>query len=305
MQGTCLHVRSGSRYSKGFNSNNGVLQGDPCSPTLFNLFVHDLPGYLRHEGVLLDNKKVSYIMYADDLCLLGNSKEDLQKGLNDLQEYCLNNDLFVNIPKSKVIVFHKGRLPPCSFHYGDQAIERVNEFKYLGVTFSSQLSFSSHLRDINNRARAKIGFLFPTLNLPQLPLPLVLRVFQVYVLPVFEYALPVWNSGSIAKNTWNATNAIFTKYLKRYLGVPFSSNNAIIHFLTSTYPVEIWLKNVTVDRLSSLKVGSRFTGCRFTLLDNLIIPPIPNFVDSIPSYFWRSRMLFSIPLNPHVVPLSA
>ena len=58
-----------------------------------------MPQYLKHEGVQFGNNKIKYLMYADDLCLIGKTADDLQLALNNLALFCDNNNLEVNIDK--------------------------------------------------------------------------------------------------------------------------------------------------------------------------------------------------------------
>ena len=114
-------------------------------------------------------------MYADDLCLIGESAEDLQLALNCLQKFCDLNNLTVNAKKSKLVIFHKGRLPECKILFRDVELERVNEFTYLGITFSTQLSFSSHLQSLVTKANSRIGLLFSKLELQSMSLEVLLH----------------------------------------------------------------------------------------------------------------------------------
>jgi hypothetical protein len=50
-------------------------------------------------------------MYSSDTVLLAESAEELQSELNYFYEYCEKWNLKVNINKSKVMVFSKGKLP--------------------------------------------------------------------------------------------------------------------------------------------------------------------------------------------------
>ena len=71
-------------------------------------------------------------MYADDTVLLAESPDDLQTSLNRMQEYCTLYDLKLNISKTKVMIFSRGKLKtPHLFYYGEEAIEVVNEYNYL------------------------------------------------------------------------------------------------------------------------------------------------------------------------------
>ena len=76
-------------------------------------------------------------MYAADTVLLAESPEDLQTSLNTMKDYCSMFDLEINIDKTKVMIFSRGKLrKPHYFNYGDQNIEVVNEYNYLGLFFN-------------------------------------------------------------------------------------------------------------------------------------------------------------------------
>ena len=63
-----------------------------------------------------------------------------------MEKYCKLWKLTVNNVKTKVIVFRKrnyGILP--IFYYGNNQLEIVNSFKYLGILFSSNGKFTAWL----------------------------------------------------------------------------------------------------------------------------------------------------------------
>ena len=141
----------------------GVPQGQPESPGLFNLFTADLPAIFEGQGAVLAGKKVPLIMYADDMVLLSNCPFEVQEMLNRLCNYLAENNLQMNTDKTKLMIFHKGRLPNIAkrpFHANNVELEQVKEFVYLGVTMTPQLSYTKHLENINMRARTKIGIIF-------------------------------------------------------------------------------------------------------------------------------------------------
>ena len=77
------------------------------------------------------------LLYADDLAILADSREMLQKKLNILYAYCRKNNLTVNISKSKVIIFNS-RKHTTPFIYNDCILQEVDSFKYLGMAFNRQ-----------------------------------------------------------------------------------------------------------------------------------------------------------------------
>ena len=82
-------------------------------------------------------------MYADDLTLLANSEADLQFMLQSLARYAEEKGLTVNVSKSQIVVFNgNGMAEPPSFTLGDQGLDVVHEFKYLGVVFNEKACMS-------------------------------------------------------------------------------------------------------------------------------------------------------------------
>ena len=89
-------VRTSVGESDHFAQDNGVLQGECLSPTLFAAYINEierLMNSIEEMGVYTNGVKVSVIMYADDLVLIAKNRHGLQLGMNALHEYCVQNDL--------------------------------------------------------------------------------------------------------------------------------------------------------------------------------------------------------------------
>ena len=130
-----------------FPLNVWVKQGDNLSPSLFKIFVNDLPSYLSNtsDPVNVNGKDIYCLMYADDIILLSKSAKGLQEKLDIhvLNTYCKDWCLTVNTSKTKILIFNNvGRLIKHSFRYGNENIECVSNCKYLGSWFSSSGSYS-------------------------------------------------------------------------------------------------------------------------------------------------------------------
>ena len=80
------------------------------------------------------------------------------------------------------------------------ALEQVPEYKYLGFWLDSTLSFSSHLRKLQSKVKAKLGFLYRMRSTftPSAKLTLV----QMTILPMLDYGDTIYrsaNKGALGK----------------------------------------------------------------------------------------------------------
>jgi hypothetical protein len=83
------------------------------SPLLFGLY---LDGLEKHLDALegdsppqLADIIVKLLLYADDLALMSETPQGLQKQINVLSEFCVYRQLVINVSKTKVVVFEKHR----------------------------------------------------------------------------------------------------------------------------------------------------------------------------------------------------
>ena len=93
-----------------FSSNIGVKQGCVISPTLFNLYLNDLPDIFEDREAdppVINGKKVNCLMYADDIAILYTSMNVLQHCLDKLHNYCTGWYLNMNTDKTKIVIFNK------------------------------------------------------------------------------------------------------------------------------------------------------------------------------------------------------
>jgi Reverse transcriptase (RNA-dependent DNA polymerase) len=174
--------------SKEVNVTSGVPQGSVLGPLLFVLFVNDIPDVIQNSECL---------MYADDLkiYLPISKKEDcdlLQDDLDALIEWCQRWQLFLNAKKCKAMTFTlKKSTVEHVYLLKNVALARVEEIKDLGVIFSSNLSFKSHVKYVCAKSFKMLGFL--KRNCTDFSLRTNQLLYLALVRPNMEYASVVWN----------------------------------------------------------------------------------------------------------------
>ena len=130
-------VKLGNVRSDFFQLSLGVRQGCILSPLLFNIFLSDLARKFENmeNGFQVGEVNINSLFWADDLVLFAKNKEDLDVLLKTLETYCKENEITINIKKTKCMIFNKGgRLMRKPFYLNGVQLENV------GLTNTSALS---------------------------------------------------------------------------------------------------------------------------------------------------------------------
>ena len=163
---------------------SGIPQGSVLGPILFIIFVYYLPV----------NIKSSLKIFADDTKLFKvvadiHDKNELQQDLKSLAKWSKKWQLPFNEAKCKIIHYGK-KNPKNQYDMNGVVLECDTEEKDLGVTFDSDLKFSTHIQNIAAKANSRVGIIkrtFCTLNKENFPL-----LYKSFVRPLLEYCTPVW-----------------------------------------------------------------------------------------------------------------
>jgi hypothetical protein len=118
-----------------FDVDVGVRQGCVISPLLFDVFVDRLAREVKalRLGVPAGGGRLSLLLYADDIVVLAESQKDLQKMMNAVRAFCMRWRLQVNMSKTKVMAFGSKGVENLDVRWGEEKIEEVKEYKYLGM----------------------------------------------------------------------------------------------------------------------------------------------------------------------------
>lgn len=220
-----VQIEDGVTHSKFIRQTNGVLQGDPISPLLFNIITADI------ATIVTDLPQTTLIMYADDMVLGSPDKEQLQTALRRLQEWADKNKFEINETKTVQMVFRKGgRISPNdTLSLNETPLEIVNSFKYLGVTL--QPTASSFRLHIQERAAASIKAMYDVKNLPLLSIDTAMTLFETKITPIITYGIEVvWEK--LTRSDLARIEQIKSRYLKRVLGIGKNAKSRLTYELT-------------------------------------------------------------------------
>ena len=254
---TQLTVRCNDNLTPFFSSDKGVRQGDSLSPTLFKVFVNDLPSALNNEkdSLLFGSLKLKCLLYADDLVLFSTSKDGLQRSLNSLNDYCKKWGLNVNLTKTKCIIFNKGgKLLTSCCSYNGQQIENVRSYTYLGIKFHCSGSFTEAKHNLYCRGLKAYFKLSKAFSVQKPNIKTFFHVFDHTVKPVILYGSEIWGFDKNYNKLYSAAKAddyfykicknlvqekLHIKMCKSFLGVNKRATNLAVMGEVGRYPLMI------------------------------------------------------------------
>ena len=219
----------------------GTNQGGPLSPSMFRRMLQDLSQYLSQKNgiVMNDTNIIMHMLWADDLILISDSSEGLQKQIDGVFEFCRKSQMIVNSLKTKVMLFGNCR-KNCSFTFNGTSLDIVNEYKYLGIIFNSiQRSngciFKCMKKYTCDKAlKACFACLKKVAHLGKATPKIGLKLFDSFVSPVLDYGCELWSDNSIQD-----IEKVQLKFLKMILGVKLSTCNMAIYCELGRYPIGI------------------------------------------------------------------
>ena len=161
-----LQVVLDGKSSQEYPVNAGVPQGSILGPTLFLLYINDLP----------DDVICNIAVCADDTTLYSKCDQDLicSNNLNWLLHFNLIYET-LDCGKKWLVDFNTGKIQLVSFDRSNNngsidakmdgsVLEEKPSFKMLGLTFSCKLDWGSYIISIGKTASKKIGALIRSMK---------------------------------------------------------------------------------------------------------------------------------------------
>ena len=175
--------------------NAGVPQGSILGPTLFLIYINDLP----------DGIASKLVMYADDTTLFNSTKRS-KVSTQQRQQLCdvLNKDLqaisewgsqwLVAFNSSKTQSVLHSRLKrdgvQPSLQMSTNTLQEEHTISLLGLTLRSDLSWKTYIQNISKKAAQRIGSLYRASR--YLPPESIMYLYKATIRPLMEHCCHLW-----------------------------------------------------------------------------------------------------------------
>ncbi|MES9884793.1 MAG: reverse transcriptase family protein, partial [Sedimenticola sp.] len=207
------------KRSRWFLVRQGIRQGGVCSAFLYLVYINKLLIDLVQSniGCRIGETNCSCPTLADDVTLLANSPNGLQKMLDIVYSYSCNWRYEVNPNKSNIIIFSRNKkttnqkLP---LNFGNTNIPQVTYVSHLGIRQEGSRSTLNRTRDMCRKARnsffglSSVGVHQNGLN-PRVSI----KLYKSVVMSTLTYGCEVWND--LGNQDYHELNTLQHMCIKR------------------------------------------------------------------------------------------
>jgi ribonuclease HI len=234
--GRTIFVNLGGR-SECRNVWRGLPQGSVLSPTLFNLYCHDL------EAMIPDD--CSIIQYADDIAIYCSNKniksaaKSISSALEKVSIWMYNNSLKLSAHKSQTVMFsRKHSNPEITLKCEGIPIPQVDEVKFLGLLINRKLSWHSQISHIAKKCEIGINMLRALSNMSWGSHPTTLKLlYNALIRSHLDYASFLFDP--LPKTLDIKLDRIQTKSLRLIVGAMHSTPNNSLQVECVDMPLKI------------------------------------------------------------------
>ena len=218
-------VRVNGSLTEWFKVPNGLKQGCCVSPTLFALYLNDFAEEIKDFrcGIPVGDQQISILLFADEVALIAETEENMQKMLKCLHEWCSKWRLGLNMDKTKIVHYRHESCAQSDFFFsiGETKVSMTNTYKYLGLWLEEHLNLKEMVKALSASAGRALGKLCSKFHASGgMSHKMFTKLYESLVSPILAYGAGIWGTSS-----YNSVNTIQNRACRFFLGLGSTASN--------------------------------------------------------------------------------
>ncbi|XDV31537.1 hypothetical protein PO909_002528 [Leuciscus waleckii] len=207
------------------------------------------------EGVRFGDHTISSLLFADDVVVLASSDQDLQHALGRFAAECEAAGMKISTSKSEAMVLSRKRVV-CPLQVGGEFLPQVEEFKYLGVLFTSEGRMEREIDRRIGAASAVMQSLYRSVVVKkELSRKAKLSIYQSIYVPTLTYGHELW---VMTERTRSWIQAAEMSFLRRVAGRSLRDRVSSTPLMFTYQEISRGLSGKLIsDYLDNLKIKTR------------------------------------------------
>ena len=230
-----VSIASASEHTNLIPVERGVLQGDPCSPLLFNICFNSLMltinqpkyatlGYLWSTSTPNKAEQRSWLQFADDALIVASNDRNSQILLNVFSAWCKWADMLIRIDKCSCFGMRKenglySQYLPSVFIDGKAipTIDLNDDFIYLGKRYNATMSKETAKTETIEKLKTLLGKITHLTLKPQTKL----KILKIAIYPKLNFELKTYDFSK----TWitEELDSIIKYHIRNWMQLPIST----------------------------------------------------------------------------------
>ena len=179
--------------------NTGAPQGTCISPALFTIYTDDCRSVFENVHIL---------KFADDTAIQGmmsenqNDFEMYKTQILNFVSWCNDHCLQLNVSKTKemIIDFRLGITHYESIFIDGQEVEKVENYKYLGVNINHKLDWHTHTSNVISKINQRLYFV-RKLKYFRIDNNLLSLFYRSMIVSIISFCVGAWGGNTVQKDT--------------------------------------------------------------------------------------------------------
>ena len=223
-------------------NHQGVRQGGILSADMYKVYINGLLDRIELSGLgaYIGNINIAAPTCADDIALLSNDPDDIQKMINISKDFSNMEGYKLQETKS-VILRIKTSKKDCDSNFswtlGNKIMPEIEKTSHMGITRTSANQESNAVNENIQKARRTLYSLMASGLHGEngMDPETALSLLQTYILPVLTYGLEVIVP---SKKVLPILETQYRKIIKQILSIPSNTADSAIYMLSGTIPME-------------------------------------------------------------------